>query len=227
MLSKWLIRSILAVLVLALFMGGSSFLRLKSWLYTRGTTDKETEDLKSEVVVLKAKIAELSGSEKSPALSGADYEPAKVYATYPFNMKQTITINAGTRNGVEENMAVVSGGGVFVGRVVAVLEDVAEVQTIFDPNFEMPVRLGEVGVDALARGGAVPFLDLIPKDARISEGESVVTSGTVAPYGTPVGTLGEIRRIDYESFQKAGIELPYNVNDLREVFVITNYVARR
>lgn len=227
MLSKWLIRSILAVLVLALFLGGSSFLRLKSWLYTSGSANEEVEELKSEVAVLKAKIAELSGSEKKPASSGADYQPAKVYATYPFNMKQTITINAGARNGVAENMTVVSGEKIFVGKVISVSEDAAEVQTIFDPNFEMPVRLGEKGVDAIVRGGAIPFLDLIPKDAKLVEGESVVTSGTVAPYGTPVGTLSGIQRIDYESFQKAGIELPYTINDLREVFVITNYVARR
>ncbi len=213
----------LAVLVLTLLVGGPSFLRAKSWLYAPGTTNKEVEELTSEVVTLKAQLAELAGLGKRPSSPNMEYEPAKVYATYPFNMKQTLTINVGTKSGIREHMAVVSGEKIFVGKVVAVFEDAAEVQTIFDPNFEMPVRLGEEGVDAIVRGGAVPVLDLIPKDAHLTEGESIITSGIVAPYGTPVGIVSGIQRIDYESFQKAGIGLPYAMNDLREIFVITSY----
>lgn len=227
MFSKWFISSVLAVFLFLVLISSTSFLQLKARVFAPRSQNEELVALKSEVAALEAKLALFSGIMKRVPVRETRYALAMTYSTYPFNAKQTLTINVGSEQGISERMAVVSVGKMFVGRVAQVFNDAAIVQTVFDPGFEMPVRIGEEGVSAILRGGSAPYLDLISKTAHIAPGEGVLTSGTVAPFGVPLGTVGKVHTMDYEAFQSAAVELPYALGDLREVLVITNYVPVR
>lgn len=223
MFSKWFVTSALVVLFLLVFASSASFLRLKARFFAPQSHDEEVVALTSKITALEAKLEMLSGVQKRLPAHEVHSVPAMTYSTYPFNAKQTLTISAGAAQGILPRMPVLSADEIFVGRVVEVFQDAAAVETVFDPGFEMPVRIGKEGIDAIMRGGTAPFLDLIPKGAHVSDGDSVFTSGTVAPFGTPLGTVGSVRNQDYEAFQSAALELPYALNDLREVLVVTNY----
>lgn len=224
MFSRWFVTSALLALFLLMFAGSASFLRLKARFFAAQSYDEEVVALTSKIAALETKLDMLSGIAKRLPTHEVRSMPAMTYSTYPFNAKQTLTISVGTAQGILPRMPVLSADQIFVGRVVQVFQDAAVVETIFDPGFEMPVRIGKEGVDAIMRGGAAPFLDLIPKGAHVNEGDSVFTSGTVAPFGVPLGTVGSVRNQDYEAFQSAAVQLPYTLNDLREVLVVTSYV---
>ena len=121
---------------------------------------------------------------------------ARVVALAPSNFEWTITIDVGSDDGLERGMPVVDGNG-LVGRVIQVTPTASRVLLAIDPSFSAAARsasTGEVGVID-GRGGDPMVLRLLDPQARIEEGEAVVTSsylGGVFPAGIPVGTVSEI-----------------------------------
>lgn len=121
---------------------------------------------------------------------------ARVVALSPSNFEWTITIDVGGDDGLERGMPVVDGDG-LVGRVIQVTPTASRVLLAIDPSFSAAARsatTGEVGVID-GRGGDPMVLRLLDPQARIEEGESVVTSsylGGVFPAGIPVGTVAEV-----------------------------------
>ena len=59
---------------------------------------------------------------------------AKIFASYPFNDKHTVTISKGAADGVRVGMAVLFAPGIFFGEVRKADMDWSEVSTIFDPS---------------------------------------------------------------------------------------------
>lgn len=226
MLAQWLFRSLVVAVFIFLVWGGDTALKAKHWLLSQ-KSDAELARIKGENMTLRAKLEELSGIADRLPTFNASYRMAIVYSTYPFNIKHSLSINAGENSGINEGMVVVSSDGIFLGQVAKVFKDTSLVQTIFDQNLEMPVRIGKSAKDGVLNGGSVPTVGLIAKDAPIQIGESIYTSGISLPIGIPVGRISAIESEGYESFKKAEVDLPYSLNDLREVLIITNYVLDR
>ena len=141
----------------------------------------------------------------------------KVYSSYPFNNKGEIAIAAGEDLGLVPGDAIVIGGNILVGRVRSVFKLSSIVTTIFDPSWEVQVRIGESEVDALMQGGNELRLTLIPADEYIEKGDLVVSAGENLPYGLEVGFVGEIVSMSGNVFQEAIIEPGLKIKDLRNV----------
>jgi len=226
MLAQWLFRSLIVAMFVFLVWGGDAALKAKHWLLSQ-ESDTELVRIRSENVALKAKLEELTGIDDRLPSFDANYKAAIVYSTYPFNIKHSLSINAGENSGIREGMAVVSAERIFLGQITKVFRNTSLVQTIFDQSLEMPVRMGKNAEDGVFLGGSVPTVGLIAKDAPIQIGESIYTSGISLPLGIPIGRISAIESVGYESFKKAEVELLYSLNDLREVLIITNYVLNR
>ncbi|HLG00567.1 MAG TPA: rod shape-determining protein MreC [Acidimicrobiia bacterium] len=120
---------------------------------------------------------------------------AKVVSFAPGNFEWTATIDRGSRDGIEEDMPVVSGEG-LVGRIIEVSDTRAKILLLTDPRMSVGIRLAgvsdETGVTTGLAGKDVLQVDLIDPDTPVDEEELVVTSGLQQarfPPGIPVGTV--------------------------------------
>jgi len=141
----------------------------------------------------------------------------KVYSSYPFNSKGEIAIAAGENLGLVPGDTIVIGGNILVGRVRSVFKSSSIVTTIFDPSWEVQVRIGESEVNALMQGGNELRLTLIPSDGYIEEGDLVVSAGERLPYGLEVGFVGRTSSMPGDVFQEAIIEPSLQIKNLRDV----------
>jgi len=142
-----------------------------------------------------------------------------------------ITINKGSRDGISEGMAVVTGAG-LVGRVERVDNATATVQLISDATLFVGARLvstdkvglghavpGEAGMFVIDRGTDYPDTDdptLLPEI-----GSRVVTAGESSfPADIPIGTVRSVRRSSDEASMEVQVDLANNVDDLHFVTVL-------
>jgi rod shape-determining protein MreC len=151
---------------------------------------------------------------------GDSFIRAKVFSAYPFNIKNTITVNAGSKNGVEKNMPAVLEGNIFVGRVSEVFENYSVVETFFDPSWEMSARIGESAVDGLLEGGNEPKVTLIEKNKPCETGDLVYSASKEFPYGLKIGEVARIKEDSAGVFKEAILKIPFNVNELREINIL-------
>ncbi len=142
-----------------------------------------------------------------------------------------ITIDKGSRNGIEEGMAVVTGAG-MVGRVDEVDRGTATVQLLSDASLFVGVRMvstddvglghavpGEPGIYIVDRGINWPDsgdLTLLPEI-----GTAIVTAGESSyPADIPIGTIVSVDPASDEVSMEVTVELSNDVEDLHFVTVL-------
>ncbi|MFE5871015.1 rod shape-determining protein MreC [Streptomyces roseifaciens] len=110
----------------------------------------------------------------------------------------TVTIDAGSRDGIKRDMTVLNGDG-LVGRVTTVARDTATVLLANDPKFTVGTRMeksGELGF-ANGQGAGVLRVELLNGKAVVRPGDRLVTFGSSKdkPFvpGVPVG---EVTRVE-------------------------------
>ena len=112
--------------------------------------------------------------------------PAVVIANGVSNFEWTITISAGSDDGVAVGQPVVAGSATsprLVGRVVTVTPVSADVQLLIDQNFAAAGRLSTTRATGLVRGRGEqdPRMDGIPQDTQIPlDGDQPVQVFTVS-----------------------------------------------
>lgn len=178
----------------------------------------ELRALRLENSSLRAEILEISNNI-TPFKS--DTLAVKVFSSYPFNNKNLLSVNQGREQGVRAGMPVVVGDQILVGQVSQVFKNYSLVKTIFSPDWEIPVRIGEKKVPALLIGGPELKLTMIVNDKPILDGQVVFAAKTDLPYGLKVG---EVINVTNDSatgvFKEAGVKLDYDFNDLTDLSVL-------
>ena len=159
-----------------------------------------------------------SGSQVSGELQDG-YVAAKVYSTYPFNNKEEVTINVGRSFGIKEGAAVFLGDSVLFGQVDKVYDRYSTVKTFYNPNWRVAVRVGDISADAVLIGGSEPMLSMLSSEAKINEGDDVYSASLDFPYGIRIGQVSDIIEYKAEVFKAATVELPYALNQIRDVVV--------
>ena len=171
---------------------------------------RENENLRGELQLAAAGIKEAKKN---------DYLTAKVFSTYPFNFKNKITVNVGEKNGVKKSAVVAFGENIFIGQITDVGRDFSVARTVFDPNWQLPVRIGEEEINGLLQGGNEPRIVLVDNDEFLKAGLVVYSAGEGIPYGLKIGEIKEIGKDATGVFKEAFLKIPFNVGDLREVNV--------
>ncbi|MBI3638525.1 rod shape-determining protein MreC [Candidatus Wolfebacteria bacterium] len=179
--------------------------------------------LKQENQELRAQIQKNSilNSGSGFLNSGANKNlKARVFSVYPFNIKNQLTIDVGESRGVKKSMAVTLGENILVGQTKEVFADSSVVQTIFDPKMQLSVRIGEGQVDGLLQGGNEPKIILVEKTKPISVGDFVFSANADIPYGLKVGEIYKINENSAGVFKEIILNIPFSINELREVNVV-------
>lgn len=189
-------------------------------LRSRHSIVTELSQLTLENQSLRAQLQEIKNQPTILQGTSTLYLNARVYSTYPFNNAGTLLINAGSSHGVKEGAVVLAAPGIFLGEVVSVTESKSEVRTVFDPDWEIPVKIGEAKLDSLLIGGHEPRLTLISKKKPAGSGQTVLLAAGRYPYALSVGSVGELKDSERDLFQEAALKTPYQVSELNDVLII-------
>ncbi|HKJ67734.1 MAG TPA: rod shape-determining protein MreC [bacterium] len=197
-------------------------------------------DLEAENHQLKQQIAELSlalqkreeallENERLRSLlnfqneSRLALQPAKIINRGGSTIVNSVTVNAGMSDGIEENHAVVVADGV-VGKTIRVGTNSALVQLLTDVNFRLSVKTRRTRATGILvwEHDDLCAMQNVPKTLDIQPGDTVITSGysDIFPEGLVVGKVinssndlpGYHKRIQVRSF--------VDFNRLEEVFVV-------
>lgn len=143
------------------------------------------------------------------------------------NYSKTVTINIGTKDGVEKNMTVIADQG-LVGHVISVTETTAKVETIIDTASSvssiMSTSQDSIACRGTLEGNSELKAMFIPTDANVVEGDTVETSGIggIYPKGIRIGTVKKVENTKNITDRYAIIETAVDFNKINSVLVITN-----
>ena len=216
---SWFLGIVIVLLLVFIFFMPSVGMRMRGFLGPRTSAASDAQQLAAENVSLKARIAELAAIAGELPSSTFGTIPAVVYSNYPFNFKNEMTVNAGSLDGVVSGSAVLFKGN-LVGIVTVSSAHRSTVQTIFDPNFKLPVRIGVHGYDALFVGGSYPMIESIAKTASIGTGDIVYSAGSGAPYAIPVGEIASVALAPSNLFEEASLSFTYDMGNVQTVEII-------
>ena len=148
-------------------------------------------------------LRELLALRDSNGLDAYEQRTARIIGRSPNNLlNDTIQVDAGSNGGVRVGDPVVADGG-LVGKVTTVAPSVAIVTLVTDPSSFVSARVlddpeaGELGLLKPSVGDPLDLLvQLLDRDARIAEGDTVVTAGSISsrlesryPPNIPIGRV--------------------------------------
>lgn len=172
----------------------------------------ENQDLRAQIELLRSRPGIVMDGEEAMVF-------AKVYSNYPVNNANQILVHAGANSGIKLGAVATTGEGIFIGEVIEVFDKMSVVRTIFDPDWELPVKIGAGRVDALLVSGVLPKLTLISKNKTVSVGAPIYLADKNYPYGLTVGIVSEIEASENERFDSALLSTPYEKSGLDAVYI--------
>jgi len=169
--------------------------------------------------------------------TGFELVPARVVAVGPAQaFARTVTISAGTADGVRADLTVVNGAG-LVGRVLSTSRHTATVLLAVDAGsviggrLDRSMELGFLrGNGSLGADGRLT-LNLVDPDAVPGEGDTIVTWGSRggSPYvaGVPVGSVQDVQASAGDQSVSATVEPFVDMSALDLVGVVTGAAKAR
>lgn len=222
---------------------------LAGWLEDRYNYAFQYEELAQENEQLKQRIAEL----EEQARLGADaieenerlydllglrekradfvFESAKITARGASNWTSTLTLNKGTGHGVAVGNCVVDQYGNLVGIVSEVSYNWCTLITVVDTELELGGLVARTDSAAILEGDFALMgegklkLTYLPENTQLLSGDQVLTSGMggVYPSGLVVGTIDEVLTEPSGVGRYAIISPSAELDELRQVFIITQF----
>jgi len=141
--------------------------------------------------------------------------------------RDSILINKGRKDGVSENMPVVTGQRVVAGRVSEVLDNFSRVMLLGNKDSFFDAKIQEKNIEGMVRGegGSKVIFDLVPRDQDVNQGDPVVTSilGGIFPPGLLIGEVAQVKKSDTEPIQNIEIRPYFDLGRAEGLFLIIGY----
>lgn len=221
------------------------------WINDKQNYYRDTTQMEEELTRLRRKVAKLEAenrqaqkdSEENARLKKllglqdqrpdltSDLVAATVTEHTVTNWLSSLTINKGTRSGIEVNDCVMDETGALVGLVSEVGTNWATILTIVDTDTALGAQVFRTGDLGLAQGNFSLMgsnrlrLDYLPGDCTLLGGDLVVTSGLgeFLPAGLEIGSVAEVKLDDSGSASYAILTPTANFAQLEEVFIIRSF----
>jgi len=209
-----------------------------------GSLNKENQNLKNEVQQLQGKIAALQavvgGNRAQSAVSSAcqnnEFKLLMAGVT-GLDSQDMLSLNKGSADGISEGMPVINQQGALYGKVVKVYNNFSKVMLISSKKSIISVKVQQQEVKAEGEEqskeveGVIKgseklsvYLDLVPVDETIKQGDILLTSSLeeTFPKDLLVGTVTKIQKNDQNPYQQAIVK-PFLTSSINNLFVILNY----
>jgi rod shape-determining protein MreC len=137
-------------------------------------------------------------------------------------LRNTITINVGSNDGIKEQMCVVGGGG-LVGLVTMVSQNYSIVNLLLNTEFRVSSKVERSRVDGIAAwDGNSLFLKNVVKTRDVKVGDVVLTSGysNLYPPDIRIGVVNKVQDQSSTLFKTIVLEPGVDFIKLEEVFVV-------
>jgi len=197
----------------------------------------EVQQLRSQLaqeLVAQQQAAELKGLAAMQASAvfpkGTRFAQARVIARSPTVWYSTVTIDAGSAQGVHVNDAVVNGQG-LVGRVSAVTPDASEVTLVTDQDSYVDAMIVPSGHEdtgppqGLVAGSVTGDVTMqyVDRSEKVLAHQVVVTSGmnrSIFTRGIPIGWVSAVAQQDVELYQSISVTPYVDFHTLDMVMVV-------
>lgn len=200
--------------------------------------EQQNNALRRQVAMLKHEAAmvhiyQREDARFSKALNFHDLNPhldlasAAVIGRGATGLSDTLTVGAGSNEGVRMNNPVVDKNGFVVGKVTSVLPAQSTVSLVTANNVNilaMDARTGAAGLVETPMGKTPVFGD-IAIGRRVRAGDFIVASGmgNEFPIGTLIGQVIKVEGGSAASFHTAPINTEADLNSLDYVQILTNF----
>jgi rod shape-determining protein MreC len=153
---------------------------------------------------------------------------ANVVMRDPANWWHTVEIDLGSRNGLTNNLPVLTPEGFLIGRVSSVSLYTSQIVLIGDPNCRVSARVENPANDIGVLGAGGPLddslvgLSYLSSSANLKSGQGVVTSGEggIFPAGIPIGQIVDAQQVEFGLYSEASVKLDANLGALEQVWVL-------
>jgi rod shape-determining protein MreC len=191
---------------------------------------REAEVTSDQISMLEQENAQLRAALDFSQASEFSNIPARIIGREPGSFFSSITINKGSRHGVDRNMPVVAiqdDNRGLVGRVVEVGLTTSTVMPLVDADSFVAARLMRSRHEGLVAGqgqDALLVMNYVPKSARasIGVGDIVITSGiqSLFPEGIRIGIVEAIEGRSYETSLELQLSPAIDYSRAEYVFVV-------
>jgi rod shape-determining protein MreC len=155
------------------------------------------------------------------------FKLANVVLRDPANWWRTVQIDLGSRDGLRENLPVLTTDG-LIGRVSSVGVTRSQVILLGDPNCRISARVENQAHDMGVISASGPLdnslvqLTYLTGGANLKSGQNVVTSGQggIYPAGIPIGQIVDSRPVEFGLYTEARVKLSANLGGLEQVWVL-------
>jgi rod shape-determining protein MreC len=190
------------------------------------------EAVESDVAIQEnAQLRKLLSLDRNVVPSGYDPVTTRVIARSPTVWQSSVTVGAGSGDGVAVDDPVISGYG-LVGRVSAVTPGSAQVTLLTDHASAVSAKVVPDGTQGVVKpeigNPEQLILDFIDSSKRVYSGESVVTSGwrseglsSLYPPNLPIGEVTRASILDQEAIQQVELRPFADLADLDLLQVLT------
>jgi rod shape-determining protein MreC len=152
---------------------------------------------------------------------------ANVVMRDPANWWRTVEIDLGSRDGLTNNLPVLTNDG-LVGRVASVGLTRSQVVLLGDPNCRVSALVENPAHDIGILSASSPLdnslaeLTYLSGSANLKSGQSVVTSGLggIFPKGIPIGQIVDARPVEFGLYSEARVKLNANLGALEQAWVL-------
>jgi rod shape-determining protein MreC len=203
-----------------------------SGFFNTASLKKETIRLEEHMLQLQQELLSLEGVRQEneqlrKALSlGIEKEfsviSSRIIGKDP--SQDILLLDKGSRDGVQEDMAVITPSEAAVGKVVEVFETTSRVMLLSHPASSFDAKIPQEGVVGLVQGhgGYQALLDLIPQESKVAPGDMVVSAslGGIFPENLLIGEVKEVKMSEERSFQQALLSLFFDVRKAGLLLII-------
>mgnify|MGYP001605391163 CR=1 FL=1 len=202
---------------------------------------QENEKLLLQLHLLKGKLTENDalGEFSSNKSESDNFDAALAHVIYIDIFEDFILIDKGKEDGILQDMPVISGQKAVFGKVVESYKNFSKVMLISNKNSALDVKIESADSENSTENtiyGAVKgsgnlsvYLDLVPLEAEIKEGDLLVTSALekTFPKGLLSGKIISVNKDDLKPFQTAQVRPFFDIKNTENLFVIINYKSEQ
>ena len=170
-----------------------------------------------------------------PTIANFDRVNAVVLTNPQNAIDQSVTIGAGSQDGLAPGSVVVSPTGGLVGTVDRVFAHVAHVTLLTDNqsavtalDYTSPTAVGIIQPSGGGGGSSALVLDLVSKSKYVAAGDTIITAGSIGkgalpsmfPRGVPIGTVATEGNSDANPFKNIQVKPLVDFTSLQSVIVL-------
>lgn len=214
-----------------------------SWVHGLVNARSENARLKKQVNTLQEKLVlDESAVQENvqlraqlqyrgpPSLANFDRRHASVLTNPQSALDESITIAAGTRDGIRAGNPVIDASGGLVGTIDRAWSSVARVTLLTQGQNVTATDLTNPAAVGVIRGGSggVLVFDRVPKAPNVQVGNIVITAGSLGkgtlpsifPRGLRIGTVSSVSNNDVNTFKTIQVEPFVDFSSLQSVIVL-------